>query len=179
MKILAVGDVIVVTGPPGAGKSSVAPRLAELIDPSALVMGDQFFGFLRNGAISPWLEAAHAQNTAVVEAAAAASGRLAGHCAVVYDGVVGPWFLHTFLTAAKLEHVHYAILLPALGVCLERVRTRRGHGFTDRDAAEHMWRDFRRAEIDPRHVIDDQDSQPNEIAQALVGRMGDGSILYP
>lgn len=81
--------MIVVTGPPGAGKSAVAEQLADLLDPSALVAGDDFFGFIRNGAVRPWLEEAHAQNAAVVEAAAAAAGRLAGHCDVVYDGVQG------------------------------------------------------------------------------------------
>jgi cytidylate kinase len=174
-----VGDVIVVTGPPGAGKSAVAERLTELLDHSALVTGDDFFGFLRNGAIRPWLESAHEQNTAVIEAAAAATGRMAGHCDVVYDGVVGPWFLGTFLAAASLNHLHYAVLLPPLEVCLERVSHRQGHGFTDGDAAEHMWHDFHRATVDPRHVVNDHDKLPAEIARTLAQELEGGTICYP
>jgi cytidylate kinase len=57
-------QAIVVTGPPGAGKSTVSEHLALLLSPSALVAGDLFFGFLRNGAVDPWLEGAAEQNDA-------------------------------------------------------------------------------------------------------------------
>jgi adenylate kinase family enzyme len=71
------GEPIVITGPPGAGKSTLSASLADLYEPSALVEGDAFFAFLRRGYIEPWKPASHEQNTAVVEAAAAATGRLA------------------------------------------------------------------------------------------------------
>ena len=46
-------------------------------------------------------------------AAAAAAGRLAaGGYTVVYDGVIGPWFLETFAEASGLASLHYLILLP-------------------------------------------------------------------
>jgi cytidylate kinase len=168
-----------VTGPPGAGKSAMADRLVRLLDPSALVSGDDFFAFLRNGAIPPWLEEAHAQNTSVTQAAAAATGRLAQHCHVVYDGVVGPWFLGTFLRAAGLTHLHYAILLPPLEVCLERVRTRQGHGFTDRHAAERMWWEMHRADVAARHLIRDYEQPPGELALSVAQLVDDGAMRYP
>lgn len=167
------------TGPPGAGKSTAAASLAALLDPSALVVGDDFFDFLRNGAIAPWLEEAHQQNSAVIRAAAAASGQLVGHCSVVYDGVVGPWFLPTFLLASGLKHLHYVILLPPQAVCVQRVQSRKGHSLTDGGIAQQMWREFHQATVDPRHVLADHDAQPDEIARALAGRLRKGSIRYP
>ncbi|MHB8293442.1 MAG: ATP-binding protein [Acidimicrobiales bacterium] len=149
-----VADLIVVTGPPGAGKSTVAQVLSKLFDPSALVAGDDFFAFIDQGYIAPWTAEAHHQNEVVVGAAAAASGRLAvGGYTVVYDGVIGPWFLDTFGAVTGLERLHYAMLLPPERVCVERVRSRTGHGFTDLDAARHMYHEFANAEVAGRHVI--------------------------
>jgi predicted ATPase len=77
---------MVITGPPGAGKSTVAAILASAFDRSALVVGDQFFGFLTKGIIAPWLAEANRQNEIVIQAPAAAAGRLAtGEYTVVYD----------------------------------------------------------------------------------------------
>jgi energy-coupling factor transporter ATP-binding protein EcfA2 len=49
-----VADLIVVTGPPGAGKTTVTRALSGLFKPSALVAGDQFFAFIDQGYIAPW-----------------------------------------------------------------------------------------------------------------------------
>ena len=107
------------SGPPGAGKSSVASVLADLFEPSALVEGDSFFGFLRRGFIEPWLTASNRQNEVVVDAAASAAGRLAlGGYTVIYDGVLGPWFLPSFARSSGVPRLQYVLLLPPEDICV-------------------------------------------------------------
>ena len=175
-----VAALLIVTGPPGSGKSSVAPLIVEGFERSVLVEGDAFFGFVARGSITPWLPEANQQNEVITRAAAAAAGRYAdGGFVTVYDGIVGPWFLPTFLTASGLRGLDYVVLLPAVERCLERMRTRRGHGFKDEQAALHMYRAFADADIDGRHVLHDPPDDPDEAAGVVVSAFRSGRLAYP
>lgn len=173
----SVSELIVVTGPPGAGKTTVSRALSGKFSRSACVAGDAFFGFIDQGYQLPWTPQAHQQNEIVVSAAAAAAGRLcAGGYTVVYDGVIGPWFVDDFVHATGVTRLHYAVLLPPEAVCLRRVESRMRHGFTDLAAARHMYVEFADSEADRRHLITDVVD-----ATALAGHIHqlvlDGSIL--
>jgi cytidylate kinase len=174
-----VGSLLVVTGPPGAGKSTVARALADRVEPSALVTGDDFFAHLARGAIAPWLPEADAQNETVTRAAGAAAGRFAaGMYHTVYDGVVGPWFLPTFAAATGLDHLDYVVLLPALARCLHRVATRPGHGFSDAPATRTMHRGFAQADVDARHVLVDPPDGVDAVADLVTAARARGDLAY-
>ena len=149
-------SLLVITGPPGAGKSTVATLVADRLPRSVLIEGDAFFAFVRQGKIEPWLPESHAQNEIIVDAAALATGRFARDYATVYDGVVGPWFIDAFLAASGLDALDYAVLLPDVEVSVQRVLTRVGHGFGDEPAARKMHLEFSRCDLDPRHVVVNQ-----------------------
>jgi hypothetical protein len=144
-----------------------------------LVLGDAFFGFLRRGAVEPWLPQSHQQNTVVTEAAAAATGRLAaGGLDVVYDGVLGPWFLDTFLAATGLATLDYVVLLPPVEQCVEGVRNRVGHGFADEPATRKMHAEFASSAIDARHVVVPIGT-PADIAASIREKSAAGELRYP
>jgi hypothetical protein len=175
-----MASLVVVTGPPGAGKSTVCRALADRFEPSVLVAGDAFFAFLARGAVAPWLPAAHSQNDVVIRAAAAAAGHFAaGGYVTVYDGVLGPWFLADFAAMAAPDELHYVMILPSLERCLDQVSSRSGHGFTDEGAARHMYREFAGAAIDPRHVLADPSGPPSAVAAEIAQKVHDGTLRYP
>jgi hypothetical protein len=149
-----VGAVLLISGPPGAGKSTVGELVVDAFEPGMLVEGDVFFQMLRRGAITPWLPESAEQNEVITAATAAAIGELArGAATVVFNGVLGPWFLPTFFHHSGLPSVSYAVLLPPVGQCVEGVLTRTGHGFADEGATRKMHDEFAAADIDARHVF--------------------------
>lgn len=175
---LRMGSLLVITGPPGAGKSTVAALVAAHSNPSVLVEGDAFFAFLDQGAIAPWLPESHSQNDVVTRAAAAATGRFAATYDTVYDGVIGPWFLPTFAAETGLETLNYVILLPTVDECVSRVLTRSGHGFRDDSAARKMHEEFSRAEVDERFVVRDPVAGAEVVAREVQRRAEAGSLVY-
>ena len=171
--------LLVVTGPPGAGKSAVARLLSILTERSVLVQGDSFFGFLAAGAIEPWLPQADQQNTIVTKAAASATGAFArGGYATVYDGVVGPWFLPAFADATGLNELDYVVLLPPVETCVQRVLTRQGHGFSDEAATRKMHSEFASAHISRRHVIQDPPDQAGEVLAMIEALRSAGDLRF-
>jgi cytidylate kinase len=172
-----MGQLAIVSGPPGAGKSTVAAALANRREPSVLVDGDAFFHFLRRGKVDPWLAEAHTQNVTVTEAAVAATARFAaGPFWTVYDGVVAPWALALFRAAGAGE-LHYVVLLPDVEVCVERVIRRNREEFRDESAARHMHAQFASAGIDERHVLRDSVTGVDELADRIVDQVDAGDFL--
>jgi len=174
-----VDSLILVTGPPGSGKSSVAASLVDRFDPSVLIAGDAFFAFLASGAVPPWLPESRDQNEVVVNAAAAATGAFVrGGYLTVYEGVIGPWLLPKFLESAGLVALDYALLLPSVETCVERVATRSGHVFTDESATRKMHEEFAIREVPTRCVLVTDGLTVDETVHDLLQRRERGRLRW-
>ena len=82
-----------------------------------------------------------------------------------------------FAMATGLAVLHYALLLPPEQLCLQRVRDRVGHGFTDLDAASHMYKELADAEVDRRHVVASTEDAA-AIAAHLADLSQDGALSW-
>jgi cytidylate kinase len=152
------GAVIILTGPPGAGKTTVAGLLAtDAGVPTVHLTTDLFYRAIRTGFVLPYLPAARRQNEVVVDAIAGTVATFArGGYDVVVDGIVGPWFLPAFRMLSD-EHqlvVSYLVLRPSLPVTLARARERAGHELRDAGAITGLHAAFERLGDLEEHAVD-------------------------
>ncbi|MEV7027862.1 AAA family ATPase [Kitasatospora sp. NPDC093558] len=176
----ARGQVIVVTGPPGAGKSTVAALLADRLSPSVHLHSDDFWRYIKQGRLPPYLPEAHRQNQVVLDVlVAAAFGYAAGGYHVVYDGVVGPWFVDLFRTAAEARGVplNYVVLRPDQRTTLDRATGRTGDALTDPEPIRSMYAQFSDLGVYEPNVLDSSDLSAEATADRILANLGRGAYL--
>ncbi len=137
------GNVLILTGPSGAGKTTIAQALTLGCQcPAVHLHADDFWRFIRHGLLAPHSPAARAQNSVVIDAVAAAASIYArGGYLVVVDGVIGPWYLERFRASIN-GPLHYVVLRPDIQTTLARASGRGGRGLTSEglieDAIRHL-----------------------------------------
>lgn len=152
--------IVIVSGPPGAGKSTVARRLSqEVAGPLGMHMHtDDIYTYVTKGYVRPWLPESMHQNVTLMDAMAAQAAICAkGGYEVFIDGIVGRWFFDPWLAAARTHglDLRYVLLRPDLPTTLARATARTAPGaMTDPAVVEQMWRAFHDYAVDPDHVVD-------------------------
>jgi thymidylate kinase len=146
-------DIIVVSGPPGSGKTTVSRYLASHAARGVHLATDHFFEFLPNR-LDPSLPGSEQQNLTILNAwCAAANAYSAGGYAVFIDGVIGPWWFENL--KAGFGSFRYALLMADLETCLARTQSRSGQPEANPDVVRRMHEQFARVESDwIAHVID-------------------------
>jgi energy-coupling factor transporter ATP-binding protein EcfA2 len=160
--------IVILSGPVGAGKSTVAQELIALSpDPIAYIEGDTFWSFIAKGAKSRRIE----KNFKMIMTAmtgAALPYALYGY-EVILDFSIPPWFLETAQKIVKSRDVplDYVVLRPSETVCAARAAARPEGAIADYAPYRDLYSSFDGA---ARYTIKDDASD----AAVVAARMREG-----
>jgi predicted kinase len=176
----ARGSVIIVSGGPAVGKTTVSRLVAAAFDRSVHLQADDLMASIVSGWVDPNLPEAEQQNEAIggVLAVSAMSFAQDGYMTVV-DGYLFPEGVEGLAAACTSRGLscHYVVLTADLDTCWVRA-SRRGEGRWPLEfspfAAVH--RRFDDLDLDPRHMVEATGS-PEAARDAVLSAFRTGHLI--
>ncbi|HEY2481474.1 MAG TPA: AAA family ATPase [Caulobacteraceae bacterium] len=179
--VAGAGGILILTGPPGAGKTTVARLLADAADsPIVHLHTDDFFSAIRKGYIAPWLPESRDQNLTVSRVIAASAAAYAvGGFAVIVDGIVGPWFLEVYRDEARRNSlvVDYVVLRAAKADAVKRAATRADGPLAD--YPPEIFEGFAELGLLESHVFAVGSQSAEAVARSVRDGLGAGRFRLP
>jgi len=158
--------IVIVAGPIGAGKTTVANAMVPLLDGKvARIEGDLFWLFLAKGFGS--VPNPGAFRLVMSSMLAAAVPVAANDAMTVLDFSIPPWYLDTARKIAGVRQVpiDYVVVRPPLEECAARAKKRKEGAIADYAQYTDLFRDF--DAVEERH-LEAGSTSPAEVAARIV-----------
>lgn len=177
--------IVLISGSPGAGKTSVSRILAETSahERAVHLHTDDLYAAIRKGYIAPWMSGSNSQNETVIASAAACAERMAaGGYEVFVDGVIGPRFIAPWLEiAGRGVDVRYIFLRPDERTTVSRVMNRKQNETIplEENVVTGMWRSMGELGAYEAHALDTSAQTADETAACIQSiLLGGGHRLF-
>jgi adenylate kinase family enzyme len=168
-------DVLIITGPPGSGKTTVARAVASRHPKAVHLESDCFFRFVTSGFVEPWSPDASSQNLTVmgVVVEATATYAKAGYFTVLDGIIISQQFLEKIAAQLQSEGlaVAFALMSASLSTCLERASGRPSHPLDDARAVELLWKRFDELDVATPHVFNADTADAEQLADQIVANL--------
>ena len=168
--------IVIISGSPGTGKTSISQILAEnsVYDRAVNIRVDDFWQYICKGYIHPWLSNSGDQNETVVESVAESAKRFSKDGYDVFvDGAIRPWFLKPWIRMAKNGFdVRYILLRPNEDTTVIRATIRQQNEYFPLNVKiiKDLWDSFNNLGKYESHVVDTT-GQTLEESAAIIQKM--------